>query len=293
MSKCPRGMSALLALGLMVGGCTSGGIDAELDLTHGKSNTCEVHGTTMSKLTVPIAYGLYWQDIHDQCRLNASESLFPHAREKLRGGCVISSSSPKRAIVFQCDLCKTAQKQWEHDANLMVSSEANSPEYRFLAELMGASTENLPHHRFLHGHVCAKRYAVQTSKDGLAMMDLAPFRFLEGRPRSRRVVEQRPGFSIYSDYYSFLADFHTVYSQASSELVVLGFREQVRPTKPDDYKYFKSDDTNIMILNGKKASEPERLEKTPAIMFVEYRPAPGWITVIIGHGERDVGIRYW
>jgi len=87
------------------------------DLTAGKPCICEVHGTQMSKIVVPIQYGLIRPDQTTLARFTASTNSFPHAETWVGGGCVVTTGSPHRAVIFACAQCKKARTRWEesHD----------------------------------------------------------------------------------------------------------------------------------------------------------------------------------
>src|SRR2546430_69928 len=81
---------------LLVAGCAS-------NFTHGESDVCEIHHSQMGKTRVPIHYGLIRPGERARARYAASTNAFPHARDWLAGGCVVSSSSPRRAVIYTCD----------------------------------------------------------------------------------------------------------------------------------------------------------------------------------------------
>ena len=87
------------------------------DLTAGESGVCELHGAQMSKIVVPIEYGLIRPNQTSLARLTASTNSFPHAETRVGGGCVVRPGSPHRAVIFACAQCKKARTRWEqaHD----------------------------------------------------------------------------------------------------------------------------------------------------------------------------------
>jgi len=100
----------ILILGaLLLAGCAT-------NLTRGESRICEVHHTRMSKTTVPVQYGLIHFSERSIARFHAKTNAFPHADYWIPGGCL--GPGPflgRRAVIYTCDNCKTARKQWEYE----------------------------------------------------------------------------------------------------------------------------------------------------------------------------------
>ena len=95
-----------LGAALLLTGCAT-------DTTLTQSAICEVHHTQMTKSTVPIYYGLIQPDERARARYAASTNAFPHALERVGGGCVVETH--KRAVIYTCATCKTVRQHWEHD----------------------------------------------------------------------------------------------------------------------------------------------------------------------------------
>lgn len=73
---------------------------------------CEVHKTKMEYRALPIGYGLVgYVDIEPAPEIE--RQLFPHRREHLDGGCVVSPSSPKSEERFVCMDCKASYEKWK------------------------------------------------------------------------------------------------------------------------------------------------------------------------------------
>ena len=73
---------------------------------------CEVHKIKMQQKEVRISYGLPSRDI---LPTDTERQLFPHCREQVLGGCVISPDSPKTERVFVCAECKSGYEKWKAD----------------------------------------------------------------------------------------------------------------------------------------------------------------------------------
>src|SRR5262245_35581508 len=81
-----RVMLPLLRVGaslVFLAGCVS-------NQTRGRSEVCEVHRTRMSKVTLPIEFGLFHPLERERARDAASVNEFPHALTWYNGGCVQS-----------------------------------------------------------------------------------------------------------------------------------------------------------------------------------------------------------
>lgn len=72
---------------------------------------CEVHQVKMELKEVPIFYGSFLP-IHGGPSGETAHRLFPHHREYLLGGCVITPGSPETNKVYFCSQCKVAYGKW-------------------------------------------------------------------------------------------------------------------------------------------------------------------------------------
>ena len=104
-----RKFSGLAAI-VCLAGCAS---PRPLDETQGQSQICEVHHVQMIKVSVPIHYGLPAYGEREAARRAASTNSFPHARDWVGGGCVVTRHSPRDAIVFVCAECQRGWREWE------------------------------------------------------------------------------------------------------------------------------------------------------------------------------------
>ena len=105
---------SLITLTVALSGCASHPrtrIDS--DYTKNRSSICEIHNCEMSKARVPIHYGTpdFWSEKW-KAEQEALRVSFPHARPWVLGGCVSSPWYPKRATVFLCGQCQTAEAEW-------------------------------------------------------------------------------------------------------------------------------------------------------------------------------------
>ena len=105
MSKILNLAVIFLALGLT--GCDS----YHEDRTKGLSATCEVHHRQMVKTNVPIDYGLIRLNEYGRARQAASTNTFPHAQERVLGGCVEGVAT--QALIYLCPDCQKALQRWD------------------------------------------------------------------------------------------------------------------------------------------------------------------------------------
>ncbi len=71
---------------------------------------CEVHKTKMELKEVRISYGLPAPSV---LPTDTERRLFPHCREQVLGGCVISPDSPKTEKIYVCSECKSGYEKWK------------------------------------------------------------------------------------------------------------------------------------------------------------------------------------
>jgi hypothetical protein len=73
---------------------------------------CEVHKCKMQLKEVRISYGL---PPPSMLPTDTERRLFPHGREQVLGGCVISSGSPKTEKIYVCSECKSGYEKWKRE----------------------------------------------------------------------------------------------------------------------------------------------------------------------------------
>jgi len=83
------------------------------DYTVGKSATCKVHRTEMTRTAVPIQYGMPPWNEKIKARDAASERGFPNARDRVEGGCVVERRNPRQAMIFVCPDCQRQAQMWD------------------------------------------------------------------------------------------------------------------------------------------------------------------------------------
>ena len=74
---------------------------------------CEVHKLKMEQKKVRISYGL---PPASMLPTDTERRLFPHCREQVLGGCVISSDSPKTETIYVCGECKKGYEKWKAES---------------------------------------------------------------------------------------------------------------------------------------------------------------------------------
>ena len=102
-------ISVFAAVMLMLTGCNK----TKANLTRGVSSKCEVHGSQMTKTSVPIAYGLIRLNAWGKALHTASSNSFPHAEDSVLGGCIVDT--PTQAVIYVCPQCQTARQKWESE----------------------------------------------------------------------------------------------------------------------------------------------------------------------------------
>jgi hypothetical protein len=96
-----------------------------LDLTRGSDGVCEIHQVQMERRTVEINYGLHaelpWYSAKfehaggSQNFLALQKVRFPHALDQAFGGCVITDSSPTKAVIPVCPECTRELIAWQKE----------------------------------------------------------------------------------------------------------------------------------------------------------------------------------
>lgn len=87
------------------------------DWTKNQPDQCEVHGVTMTRRTVPIAYGMIplSRAEGERGRWRQRTEYYPHP-----GDCLPATSinmhGEYRAIVFVCRKCEAAKREFDTDA---------------------------------------------------------------------------------------------------------------------------------------------------------------------------------
>jgi hypothetical protein len=71
---------------------------------------CEVHKTKMQLKEVRISYGL---PASGTLPTDTERRRFPHCREQVLGGCVISPDGPKTEKIYVCSECKSGYEKWK------------------------------------------------------------------------------------------------------------------------------------------------------------------------------------
>lgn len=87
------------------------------DWTKHQPDQCEVHGVTMTKRTVPIAYGMIPMSKAEGERSpwRRRTEYYPHPGDCLPATS-INAQGESRAIVFVCRKCETAKRKFESEA---------------------------------------------------------------------------------------------------------------------------------------------------------------------------------
>lgn len=76
---------------------------------------CEIHKKKMALKDVPIRYGLIIEKhsgVSGEELLRLENEEFPHYREEVLGGCVVSPNDPQIASLWVCSDCKNAHATW-------------------------------------------------------------------------------------------------------------------------------------------------------------------------------------
>ena len=81
------------------------------DYTDPKLTTCPVHKVALTKIRLPITYGLLTGSSLDRPDMKRSER-FPYSYERILGGCVVSKDSPQFAWIHHCSVCARMSLEW-------------------------------------------------------------------------------------------------------------------------------------------------------------------------------------
>jgi len=73
--------------------------------------TCQLHGTPLNRVKVPISYGLPAYDP----AWSVEKELFPHSKTAVLGGCLIDPDNPDDATVLVCFDCRAAEEKWRSE----------------------------------------------------------------------------------------------------------------------------------------------------------------------------------
>ncbi|HEV2840032.1 MAG TPA: hypothetical protein VGW39_01795 [Chthoniobacterales bacterium] len=104
-------MAMIDGLGTVAAAGTLDGLSGTVDTTTKQSNVCPAHGLHMAKRQVEIQYGLpAFRNPQPDHQIRERE--FPFGVALYLGGCVVSSDSPKYALVYVCAQCELAAKKW-------------------------------------------------------------------------------------------------------------------------------------------------------------------------------------
>ena len=74
------------------------------DYTDSQITMCPVHNVTLTKILLPVTYGLMRGPSLDHPDMKRAER-FPYSSERILGGCVVSKDSPKTAWIHRCSEC--------------------------------------------------------------------------------------------------------------------------------------------------------------------------------------------
>jgi hypothetical protein len=80
------------------------------DYTDSKITVCPVHNVTLTKIFLPVTYGLVrGPSDHPEMK---REERFPYSYERILGGGVVSKDSPKSAWIHRCSECCRLALEW-------------------------------------------------------------------------------------------------------------------------------------------------------------------------------------
>ena len=79
---------------LILAGCDT----KRADWTRDMCPICEIHHIQMTQTNVPINYGLYALNAYGEAFYAASSNSFPHAEEKVEGGCMVDIQQTRRSM---------------------------------------------------------------------------------------------------------------------------------------------------------------------------------------------------
>ena len=104
-----------LALGLVLAIASSQAGEkkdpSELSREAQKTGVCELHQEKMTKKRVPIEYGLPPPlSEYEQKLLKAEQASFPHAHDRVLGGCIVTEE--KEREIFECETCRMKKEAW-------------------------------------------------------------------------------------------------------------------------------------------------------------------------------------
>ena len=83
---------------------------------------CELHGTVLTAMDVPISYGLPGFDP----AWEVEKELFPNARSYILGGCLIDFNNPTTARRMVCEECRNAKDLWRRENGLTDAQSENA-----------------------------------------------------------------------------------------------------------------------------------------------------------------------
>jgi hypothetical protein len=81
------------------------------DYMDSKITVCPLHNVTLTKILLPVTYGLMRGPALDHPDMKRAER-FPYSYERILGGCVVSKDSPKSAWIHRCSECCRLAVEW-------------------------------------------------------------------------------------------------------------------------------------------------------------------------------------
>ena len=81
------------------------------DYTDSKLSVCPIHQVALTKIRLPITYGLLVGSALDRRDMKRAER-FPYSYERVLGGCVVSKDSPQFALIHRCSECTRLAAEW-------------------------------------------------------------------------------------------------------------------------------------------------------------------------------------
>jgi len=118
----------------------------------------------------------------------------------------------------------------------------------------------------------------------LSRKNQTSYGFLEGRPRSVRLVRQYADDTDYRDFYTFAADFNSVCADIAAELTPQGFKEELEASVPGFQKSFRRADRYVTLVNGERPTEQSTNNR------LDHVAAPGCVTVGVFYRESNTTI---
>ena len=76
-----------------------------------EEKTCEIHGSMLELMRVPVSYGL---PARDDFLAEARSKLFPNSRRYVIGGC-IAGAIGDLSEEFVCNECREAETKWRKE----------------------------------------------------------------------------------------------------------------------------------------------------------------------------------